>query len=101
MSRFADAPINASSSGPAGRHSFTVPMVPRSNVSTLSRLRPDRRDAVHVLLLLSMPGIVGRLHMRLHIGAVSEQLAQTHRDGRRDRLAFAQDVGKALARNAE
>lgn len=97
--RIPDTLINASSLDPTGN--FTVSTTTLSNVTNLSRFCPDRRDAAHVLLLLGMPGIVGRLHARPRAGPIAKQLAEAHGDRERHRLALAHDVVEMPARDTQ
>jgi hypothetical protein len=70
---------------------------------TPSSGRSQRRDILHDLgqLSLGMPKVIGLLSSQPELGAISEQLTQPDRNGRRNGLALADDVIEGLPRDPE
>src|SRR5450631_2153000 len=63
--------------------------------------RTERGNPAHILFAFRVPRIVSRLHAYPNSRAISKQLAEPNRNGRRDRLALAQNVIEMLPGNTQ
>src|SRR2546425_795312 len=84
-----------------GRRGFTRTSIISAKRQVSGGFSLDGWNATDVFGSLRMPRIVCALRPGPDSGAVTEELAEAHRDVGRYRLSFPQDVVKVLTRNSE